>query len=171
MRTVLVIGPAGDPAVPEAFQRLEIRAEEVVREQLERRVCSVRFVDAVRTARQLNVPILGICRGTQFINVAFGGTLIPDIADWAIHHGRTPETIFIAEQIAIAPSSRLAVVYQNTALTVRNGHHQAVARVGRGLVAAAAASDGIVEADPVALRQLFDAYVGALAPAAMGAGL
>ena len=240
MSTVLVIGPAGDPSVPEAFQRLEIRAEEVVREQLESRGCTVRFVDttrppftprtdaflgvrgvvllgggdvdptmyglpadqpnlagvdravdeyavdAVRAARHAGLPILGICRGAQILNVAFGGTLIPDIEDWGIHHGPTPETVFVPEEVSLTPSSRLAGIYGTTTLSVQNGHHQAVDRVAKGLVATGTAADGLVEAiesadggewivgmqwhpehadaDPDALRQLFDAYVGALVP-------
>ncbi len=147
-------------------------------------------VDTVRIARGAALPTLGICRGAQVLNVAFGGTLIPDITEWAIHHGPTPATIFVDEHIALAPSSRLAAIYGTTELAVRNGHHQAVDRVAEGFVVAAVAADGIVEAiesadslewivgvqwhpeqadaEPQALGQLFDAYVTRLLHDAAG---
>ncbi|OBF27999.1 gamma-glutamyl-gamma-aminobutyrate hydrolase family protein [Mycobacterium sp. ACS4331] len=138
-------------------------------------------IAAVRTARDNGVPILGICRGSQLINVAYGGSLIPDIVDWAIHHGPTTDTIFISERISLAPASRLAGIFGTQTLIVKSGHHQAVDRVADGFVSAATADDGIVEAiestdptewivgiqwhpehaeaDPRALDQLFDAFV------------
>jgi putative glutamine amidotransferase len=103
-------------------------------------------IAVIRGAEELGIPILCICRGAQLLNVAHGGTLIPDIADWAIHHGPTPETIFVTEQITVSPDSRLATAMGKVGLSVQNGHHQAVDVVGSGLKASAWAADGIIEA-------------------------
>jgi len=91
-------------------------------------------------------PVLGICRGSQLINVAYGGTLIPDIEDHYLHHGGPGEPMFLDEKIDVMDGTRLASLVGAGPLTVRSGHHQAVDRVGDGLVVAARALDGIVEA-------------------------
>lgn len=103
-------------------------------------------IAALLRARELGIPVLCICRGAQVLNVAHGGTLIPDIEAWAIHHGPTRETIFVSEEIFLTADSRLADVVGRRRLVVQNGHHQAVAAVGAGLLVAARAADGIVEA-------------------------
>jgi putative glutamine amidotransferase len=103
-------------------------------------------IAVLRAAEDLAIPMLCICRGAQILNVAHGGTLIPDIEDWTIHHGPTAENIFITEAVALAADSRLCAIVGTTRLAVQNGHHQAIDVVGDGLVATAWAADGIVEA-------------------------
>lgn len=102
-------------------------------------------IDLLRACARDDVPTLAICRGSQLMNVAFGGTLIPDIADYAIHHGAPGDPLFVDEEVVLEPGSRIAGILGRTAATVRNGHHQAVAEVGPALVATARAHDGIVE--------------------------
>lgn len=80
------------------------------------------------------------------LNVSRGGTLIPDIEDWAIHHGPSRETIFVREEVTLVAGSRLAALVNRSRLIVQNGHHQAVDVVGAGLSVAATAFDEIVEA-------------------------
>jgi putative glutamine amidotransferase len=95
-------------------------------------------------------PMLGICRGIQVMNVTAGGTLYQDIpsqyktgivhaSDLALPRG------FLAHDVAIEPSSRLAALLGGETLTVNSWHHQAVKDVGRGLVVTVRAGDGIVE--------------------------
>lgn len=91
-------------------------------------------------------PVLGICRGSQLINVAYGGTIVPDIVDHRLHRGGPGEPMFLDEKIEVCAGTRLAGVVGAGWLTVRSGHHQAVDRAGDGLVVAARAQDGIIEA-------------------------
>lgn len=100
---------------------------------------------AIAAAEAAGRPIFGICRGSQLLNVARGGTLIQDIADYTLHHGAPGEPEFLDEPIDIVPGTRLAAILGTDRVIGRSGHHQAVDRVGRGLVVAARALDGIVE--------------------------
>lgn len=108
----------------------------------------------VQAARRAGIPLLGICRGMQVINVAFGGSLYEDLNDQfdargglRVEHSQTPdhardETTHVVE---VAAGSRLAELLGTTSLATNTLHHQAVKRVPEGLVAVAAARDGIVE--------------------------
>ncbi|GAB7004868.1 gamma-glutamyl-gamma-aminobutyrate hydrolase family protein [Nocardioides sp. AN3] len=91
-------------------------------------------------------PVLGICRGSQLINVAYGGTILPDIEDYRLHRGGPGEPMFLDEKVEVLDGSRLAGIVGAGPLVVRSGHHQAVEVVGADLVVAARALDGIVEA-------------------------
>lgn len=100
---------------------------------------------AIRAAVAAGRPVFGICRGSQLINVAHGGTLVPDIEDHRLHHGAPGEPMFLDEKVTVVDGTRLAHLVGATRVTVRSGHHQAVDRVGDGLVVAARADDGITE--------------------------
>ncbi|MFD1660436.1 gamma-glutamyl-gamma-aminobutyrate hydrolase family protein [Streptomyces caeni] len=91
-------------------------------------------------------PVLGVCRGSQLIDIAHGGTLIPDLADHRLHHGGPGQPMFLDEKVTITPGTQVADLAGELRPTVRSGHHQAVDRVGDGLVVAARADDGVVEA-------------------------
>ena len=100
---------------------------------------------AIAAAETADRPILGICRGSQLLNVARGGTIIGDITDYTLHHGAPGEPEFVDEPIDITPGTRLASILRTARVIGRSGHHQAVDRVGAGLVVAARARDGITE--------------------------
>lgn len=102
-------------------------------------------IDAVRASLAADVPTLAICRGIQVLNVALGGTLIPDIEDFALHHGGSDDELFLDETVTVDPQSWLGGVLGRTRITVRSGHHQAIDQVGQGLRVVARADDGIVE--------------------------
>jgi putative glutamine amidotransferase len=100
----------------------------------------------VRAALERDLPLLAICRGLQVLNVALGGTLIqhlPDVVGSDVHspvvgeHGR--------HEVRVDPGSRLGVVI-GARTEIATHHHQAVDRLGDGLVACGWADDGTVEA-------------------------
>lgn len=101
---------------------------------------------AIAAAEAAGRPIFGICRGSQLLNVARGGTLIGDIVDYALHHGAPGEPEFVDEAVDIVAGTRLAAILGSDRIVGQTGHHQAVDRVGEGLVVAAQALDGITEA-------------------------
>ena len=103
----------------------------------------------VRRADALGIPVLGICRGSQVLNVARGGTLhqhVPDVSDGSVSHRQTESGRETTHDVRIEPGSRLAEIVGPGDLDVNAFHHQAVDRLGRGLRAVAWADDGIVEA-------------------------
>jgi putative glutamine amidotransferase len=94
------------------------------------------------TARERDLPVLGICRGFQVINVAYGGSLIQHVDGHREANGP------IAPHIAVAaPGSRLAAACGAAPFSVNARHHQAVAEsgLGPGLVPTAVI-DGVIEA-------------------------
>lgn len=100
---------------------------------------------------RLGKPVLGICRGCQLINVAFGGTLCQDIEtlrpNSRVHFD--PQLYDeLHHEIALLPSSSLATTYPECArATVSSIHHQCIDRLGAGLGAEAiCVDDGVIEA-------------------------
>lgn len=96
-------------------------------------------------------PVLGICRGAQLINVAFGGTMIQDIASQrpaAITHFDPSRYDALHHRVQIEPGSSLAGLYQGKHEGwVNSIHHQAINRLGGDLdVEARCPDDGMVEA-------------------------
>jgi gamma-glutamyl-gamma-aminobutyrate hydrolase PuuD len=135
-----------------------------------------------------DLPVLAICRGMQVFNVARGGTLIQHVANVDTHRvkardkepGRHPAV----HGIRVNPDTRLAGIVGSGEHEVNSRHHQAVDRLGAGLVPCAIAADRVVEAlelpdasfavavqwhpeDRVAVseadRKLFEAFAAAIA--------
>jgi putative glutamine amidotransferase len=117
----------------------------------------------VPAALERGIPILGMCRGVQILNVALGGTLFQDVSLVDPGHPTDPgweawkrtERASLADEpppehprhsIAIVPGSLLAAALGTTSLTVNSYHHQAIDRLGDGLEAVAVAPDGVIEA-------------------------
>ena len=102
-------------------------------------------------AARTGTPLLGICRGMQIINTAFGGTLEQDIAD-GTHSNPTilSDHRFVRHSVRVDADSHLeralAPVLVDSRLTISSAHHQRVARLGDTLRVSAYASDGTVEA-------------------------
>jgi putative glutamine amidotransferase len=100
-------------------------------------------------ALRVELPILGICRGAQTLNVARGGTLhqhLPDVVGKMIEHRQAVDGAIPTHPVTILPESRLATVLGTTQLSVNSFHHQAVDYLGTGLRACAWAPDGTIEA-------------------------
>lgn len=92
-----------------------------------------------------DLPILGICRGMQLINIAFGGELIQEIGP-GCHNGNADNSLMVSHPVLLAAGSRLHSIYDTSNLTIRSAHHQAVSKLGDGLAVAARAEDQIIEA-------------------------
>jgi putative glutamine amidotransferase len=98
-------------------------------------------VALVRGAVESGVPVLGICRGQQLINVALGGSLLQHIDG---HDGHEHPRSSLAHLVAVDPESELGQVAPPQ-LMVNSLHHQAVKDLAPGLRATAHSPDGIVE--------------------------
>jgi putative glutamine amidotransferase len=102
----------------------------------------------VRAAIARRVPVLAVCRGVQLLNTALGGTLLQHVPDvTATDHGETPGG-YARVDVQVEPGSRVGRLLgpAGARLRVHCAHHQALDRLGDGLVVAARATDGIVEA-------------------------
>lgn len=100
-------------------------------------------------AEAKGIPVLGVCGGMQLMNVARGGTLWQDLESQTgtpIEHQQAGPKTFSAHPVNVTPGTRLAAVAQQLRLPVNSTHHQATKTLGRNLVVAAVAEDGIVEA-------------------------
>jgi putative glutamine amidotransferase len=114
-------------------------------------------IDLVLRAIERDLPVLGICRGAQVLNVACGGTLVQDIPNAVPrarpHQQATPKDGH-AHLVVLDESSLLGRVLldgnepagAHVSIGVNSRHHQAVKRVAPALVATADADDGVIEA-------------------------
>lgn len=94
-------------------------------------------------------PLLGVCGGMQLLNVVRGGTLvqhIPDEVPNALPHEQAHDPALPAHGVWLEPGSRLARIAGAESMPANSTHHQAVAKVGRGLSVSGRAPDGIIEA-------------------------
>ncbi|HWR50145.1 MAG TPA: type 1 glutamine amidotransferase [Bryobacteraceae bacterium] len=93
-------------------------------------------ISLIQEAYARDLPVLGICRGLQILNVARGGTLLQHVDGHKnVEHG-----------VAAVPESTLAVCIGADEYTVNSRHHQAIGRVAPDLVVTAMSADGIIEA-------------------------
>jgi putative glutamine amidotransferase len=101
-----------------------------------------------RAARERDIPLLGICRGMQLLNVAYGGTVhqhLPDVLGHDEH--RELPAAFARHEVRIEPGSLAAKATGNATETVLSHHHQGPQAIGEGLqVTGRAALDDSAEA-------------------------
>lgn len=100
-------------------------------------------------AKEHNIPILGICKGAQVMNVALGGTLIQDIErelPQATLHSQTIHSQKPSHRIRLGNGSKLQEIFGTELLDTNSFHHQSIDQLGEGLCVTAQSNDGIVEA-------------------------
>lgn len=104
----------------------------------------------VEHALRMGMPVFGICRGLQVLNVALGGTLYQDLAsqlhpDLIAHRQTTPKWQW-THAVAVEKGSEVAAIMGTDGLRVNSYHHQAIKALAGPLVAVAHSSDGVIEA-------------------------
>jgi putative glutamine amidotransferase len=98
-------------------------------------------------ALSTGLPFFGICRGLQILNVLRGGTLHQYLPDIIGDTGHQPQPgTFGAQLLDLKPGSHIARIFGSETTEVPCYHHQAIDRLGDGLVVTAQAKDGIIEA-------------------------
>jgi putative glutamine amidotransferase len=123
-----------------ADPRLHTMAHDVERDHYE--------TTLIRAAVEDGVPVLGVCRGHQILNVAVGGTLVADLPGGSVEHYLSDAATTDGRDdhvVDFAPGSLAASIY-GSQVQVNSWHHQAVDTCGPGLVVSGRASDGVVEA-------------------------
>ena len=104
----------------------------------------------IRLATRRNIPMFGICRGEQLINVAFGGTLYQDIPtqhpDTTVCHQQQEPSSIPTHTVHLTPGSAMASITGQTQLFTNTHHHQAVKQVAPGFSVTGWSSDSIPEA-------------------------
>jgi putative glutamine amidotransferase len=102
-----------------------------------------------REARKRGVPVFGICRGMQVMNVALGGNLIQDIPDeiksLLVHDDSQNSRQNLVHEVIIQKGTLLHRILGEDRLAVNSFHHQAVKELGNGLIPTAWSEDRIVE--------------------------
>lgn len=91
------------------------------------------------------IPVLGICRGAQLLNVVLGGRLHSDLRRIRKHtsNRRTP---FARKTLRIEPGTQLASILGGTQRRINSLHHQAISELGQGLAVSGRDLDGIIQA-------------------------
>ena len=107
-------------------------------------------ISLAQWAMSEGLPVMGICRGIQVLNVALGGTLVQDIAtmigtDITHSHVAGNSMSRISHTVEIEDTTRLAGIFGAGQLAVNSAHHQAVDDLGETLVVTARAPDGVIE--------------------------
>ena len=114
-------------------QRATIQGVDEIRDEME--------IYLTRLALRNDLPVFGICRGIQVMNVALGGTLLPDMPG-----RRHSKPIALKHALRWEKSSKMRATLRAPALLVNTTHHQALDKVAPGLRVVARAKDGVIEA-------------------------
>ena len=103
----------------------------------------------LKTAIEKDKPVLGICRGIQFINAALGGTLYQDLPTQhpsEVEHHQKPPYDKPIHKVEIAQDCPLRSLLGEAGIAVNSYHHQAIRRIAPSLTAMAFSEDGLIEA-------------------------
>jgi putative glutamine amidotransferase len=101
---------------------------------------------AIERALDHRLPIMGICRGMQAMNVYLGGSLLLDLPSAGFDDHAPEHKYQIVHTVQVQAATLLREITGEAVLEVNSSHHQAVAKLGKGLMASAVSGDGVVEA-------------------------
>lgn len=104
-------------------------------------------IQVIKEAMKLNKPVLGICRGLQVLNVAFGGTLYQDLSQidgCYINHSQSSSSDATGHTVEVFDGTKLFSIFGEKAV-VNSFHHQAIKDLAPGLKVSARAKDGVIE--------------------------
>ncbi len=104
---------------------------------------------ALQFAQARRLPVLGICRGMQLVNVGLGGSLYQDLARRGVPsylHSQKQNRDYLMHEVQIQPGSRLGALLGEEPVYTNTIHHQCVKAVGKGLKLVAQTGDGVPEA-------------------------
>ncbi len=138
---ILTGGGDIDPALYGGARHPRIYAVDAARDAME--------IEIARALAGRDTPVLGICRGCQVFNVAFGGTLIehlPDVVGDAVAHRGTGPGTSTLHPVEVAAGSALERILGTRAPTPSSSHHQAIRALAPGFEIVARAPDGTIEA-------------------------
>ncbi|MFM1525344.1 gamma-glutamyl-gamma-aminobutyrate hydrolase family protein [Helcococcus bovis] len=103
----------------------------------------------IKYAKERNIPILGICRGYQILNVYHGGTLYQDLSlnkDVYIKHNQVGNPTLLTHTVNIEKGTKLHKFFEKDSMMVNSFHHQIVDKVADEFKVSAKSKDGVVEA-------------------------
>jgi putative glutamine amidotransferase len=143
---VLLTG--GDDVQTELYApKLDPELKKTVSEpEPDRDLFELMLVDEIFRQRK---PIFAICRGHQLVNIAFGGTLVVDIAaqvPGALDHRRLDRKDEVVHDAQLTGGSLIASIARDQKLGVNSSHHQAIGELAEPFAATARSSDGVIEA-------------------------
>lgn len=98
----------------------------------------------LKIAEEQKKPILGICRGLQLINVAFGGTLYQDLTEQSESHKNNH--LEGSHLVIFEEASPFASLFSREVVTTNSFHHQAIKKLASGFEVVARSEDGVIEA-------------------------
>lgn len=103
----------------------------------------------LKLAEENNIPVLGICRGMQIINVAHGGSLYQDLSyrkEKTLKHSQNQTPTLVTHTVKADPSSKLVDILGKDEFLTNSFHHQIVKKVAPDFTVTAKCVDGVVEA-------------------------
>lgn len=106
------------------------------------------WLKAGRYALEHKLPMFGICKGHQTLNVLMGGSLYQDLSHYegkVIQHLQKYDRTYLTHHVEVEEGTRLAAIFGAGKLKTNSMHHQAVKALGKGLKVTARAEDGIIE--------------------------